>query len=550
MSYVGVSEFEDAARATARTHEVIATAKGLQSDIFSGQALQRGFLITGNETFLLSYASVRTSVGDGLRKLVSLTTDNKARQHLGALHPLILTKFQEFDNAIALRRSNGFEAASKLVGKGQETMNQIRDALHGIIDHEKGLLATRNAANADNAYRAKAIVVGGALTSIILITSIGIWLAWTIAHPLTEVTRAAETIAAGDYSVRLPVTGRSDEVGELYRAFSSMITTLSAMAGAARRIARGDLTVEITPQSEEDVLGNAFAVMRTELRHSTGELQDAAGTLGSSVSQILAASTQLAAGAVETAASVSQTTITIEEVKQTAQFASQKSGQVSDDAQKAAAISQDGLAAVNASSGSMETIQQQMASIAETVVNLSEQSQAIGEIVAAAADLAEQSNVLAVNAAIEAARAGEQGVGFAVVAREMKALAIQSRQATVQVRGILGDIQKAISRSVIAAEQGDKAVQTGVRHAATAANAIRALANVIESGAQAAIQIAASSRQQSTGMDEVAAAMENIKLACSQNVSSSRQTETAAQNLQTVGEKLRNLAGRYRMNPA
>ncbi len=98
--------------------------------------------------------------------------------------------------------------------------------------------------------------------------------------------------------------------------------------------------------------------------------------------------------------------------------------------------------------GGMNRIREQMEGIAESIVRLSEQSQAIGEIIATVNDLAEQSNLLAVNAAIEAAQAGEQGKGFAVVAQEVRSLAEQSKQATAQVRGILSDIQKATSAAV------------------------------------------------------------------------------------------------------
>ncbi len=118
----------------------------------------------------------------------------------------------------------------------------------------------------------------------------------------------------------------------------------------------------------------------------------------------------------------------------------------------------------------MKRIQTHMDSIAASIVRLSDQSQAIGEIIASVNDLAEQSNLLAVNAAIEAAKAGEQGKGFAVVAQEVRSLAEQSKQATAQVRNILGDIQKATSAAVMATEQGSKAVEAGVKQSARPAN--------------------------------------------------------------------------------
>src|SRR5207302_9134131 len=121
-------------------------------------------------------------------------------------------------------------------------------------------------------------------------------------------------------------------------------------------------------------------------------------------------------------------------------------------------------------------IQSQMESIAESIVRLSEQSQSIGEIISTVNDLAEQSNLLAVNAAIEAAKAGEQGKGFTVVAHEVKSLAEQSKQATSQVRAILSDIQRATNGAAMAVEQGAKAVEEGVRQSAEAGRSIAQLA--------------------------------------------------------------------------
>ena len=292
------------------------------------------------------------------------------------------------------------------------------------------------------------------------------------------------------------------------------------------------------------VLGLALGALLT--RSITRQLREAVMQLSSSSSEILATTTQVAAGAAETASAVSETTATVEEVKQTAMVSSQKAKYVSESAQKVLQVSQAGRKSVEGAIQGMQRIQEQMESIAESIVRLSEQSQAIGEIIASVNDLAEQSNLLAVNAAIEAARAGEQGKGFAVVAQEVKSLAEQSKQATSQVRTILGDIQKATSAAVMATEQGNKAVEAGVKQSSEAGDAIRLLADGVTEAAQAAVQIAASSQQQMVGMDQVALAMENIKQASMQNVSGTRQAEVAAQSLHTLGQKLSAMIGSQR----
>ena len=132
----------------------------------------------------------------------------------------------------------------------------------------------------------------------------------------------------------------------------------------------------------------------------------------------------------------------------------------------------------------MNLIKDQMESIGETVVRLSEHSQAIGNIIATVQDLADQSNLLAVNASIEAARAGDYGKGFAVVAHEIKTLADQSRQATEQVTSILQDTRKWVSAVVMATEQGGKAVDAGVAQSVQASESIRLLTEGVTSSSK------------------------------------------------------------------
>jgi PAS domain S-box-containing protein len=276
------------------------------------------------------------------------------------------------------------------------------------------------------------------------------------------------------------------------------------------------------------------------------EVQESVNVLAPASSEILNITSQVATAASETATAVSETTTTVEEVKQTAIMANQKAQYVAEIAQKTAAASETGKKSVEESIDVMNRIREQMESIAESIVRLSEQGQTIGEIIATVNDLAEQSNLLAVNAGIEAARAGEQGKGFAVVAQEVKSLAEQSKQATAQVRTILGDIQKATNSAVMATEQGSRAVEAGVSQSTQAGEAIRLLAQSILEAAQASAQIDASSQQQLAGMNQIALAMENIKAASTQNVAGAKQTEVSAQNLHELGQKLKGLLEQYK----
>jgi methyl-accepting chemotaxis protein len=332
---------------------------------------------------------------------------------------------------------------------------------------------------------------------------------------------------------------------------TGMITApLHRLTGHAREIAAGNLSIGIEPEERRDefgTLGSAFGQMVENLRDLSRELRDGINVLASSGGQILAATSEMASGAAQTATSVNETTATVEEVKQTAHLATEKSQHVADIAQRAVQASQAGRSSVDEAVEGMQQIMGQMEAVTDSIVRLSELSQTIGNIITTVNDLAEQSNLLAVNAAIEAAKAGEHGKGFAVVAQEVRHLAGQSKQATTQVRAILGDIQQATSASVMATEQGTKAVEAGMRQSSRAGEAIRTLAETVEEAAMAALQIAASSKEQLVGMDQIALAMQNIKTATSQQVAGTRQTEEASMKIRDLGSRLKELAARFRV---
>ena len=331
---------------------------------------------------------------------------------------------------------------------------------------------------------------------------------------------------------------------------SIIAAPLKEISDMAVRIESGDLTVAPSSGDRKDeigVLAHMFSKMVEGLRRQTADVMEAVNVLASSSNQIATTAAQLAAGAQETAVAVTQTTTTVEEVKQTANVSTQKARHVSDVAQKAVEVSRSGEKLVNETIGGINQIQEQMEYIAETIVRLSEHSQAIGEIIAAVDDLAEQSNLLAVNASIEASKAGEYGKGFIVVAQEIKGLAEQSKQATKQVRSILNDVQKASSAAVMATEKGSKAVDATVKQSVGTGDSIRELSRSIAEVSQAVMQIAASNQQELVGMDQVAMAMVNIKQATAQNAAGTKQVEVTVRNLHNLGQKLKTLVEHYKV---
>lgn len=316
-----------------------------------------------------------------------------------------------------------------------------------------------------------------------------------------------------------------------------LITFLSEKFENQLREDRLDLLVHLAI-----VLGTlfiSFLLIYLNMRSLAKKLQEEINVLSSSGEEIGKSITETASGTSETAAAVSETTTTVEELKQTAQVATEKAKNVAEVSDEAIKTLKKSEASVQATIQGMNSIQDGMGLISESIIKLSEHGQMIREIIDTVNDLAEQSHILAVNAAIESAKAGDQGKGFAVVAQEVRSLAEQSKQATIQVRNILNDIQNATSSAVMATDKGSKAVANGLTLSMETNESIRFLSLGINKVAQAASQIALSSQQQLVGVDQLTIAMSNIKIASNQQVNNMNQIETGIHGMNAVGRSLK-----------
>ena len=332
-------------------------------------------------------------------------------------------------------------------------------------------------------------------------------------------------------------------------------TTVQDYVAYMTGVGQGNLAARLTFEGNgHDPDDDPLLVLGQQLNQTTKNLQgmilgirEAASNLGSAAAEILAAATQQVAGASEQSASISQTTATVEEVKTISEQSTERAQAVMDTSQHTVEISRNGRQAVEETIASMTQIKDRVESIAENILALSEQTQQIGEIIATVNDIATQSNMLALNASVEAARAGEHGKGFAVVAAEVRSLAEQSQQATAQVRSILLNIQNGINATVMATEEGIKVVDGGMTSVARAQGVIEQLAGVIDESAKTSMQMIAGGRQQATGVDQIAIAMQNINQVTVQSLASTRQAEKAAQDLNDLARSLTGIVEQYQL---
>lgn len=366
--------------------------------------------------------------------------------------------------------------------------------------------------------RAEGQAMGGQVMAIVAI-SVGMilyvlvigdrtlkWLKRDLLDPLNSLNTTLEKIVGGDLRVQLPSMAAEDEIADLFRQFDKLLLNL---------------------------------------KEDRKQIHDAVTVLSNSVGQIISSTSASATGASATAGTVTETTIAAEEVRQTTMVATENSRFVADLAEETAKVSLEGRQATEDTVGQMTRMREQMATIAESMSGLLEKSQAIVEITSTVDDLAQQSNLLAVNAAVEAARAGELGKGFSVVAQEVKALAALSKEATAEVRRILDDIQRATAAAAVSIEQGSGMVEAAVKQSSEAGNAIEALTKSVSEAASAASQIAAANQEQLIGIDQVVTAMQGIQEAMKKHADSSKEIDKAAQNLNVIRDALQILVNRY-----
>jgi methyl-accepting chemotaxis protein len=506
-AYINTENLISDSKWVTHSNKVKKEISSILSTMKDAETGQRGYIINGDENFLEPYTEAIDSIHIQISSLKHLIIDNELQtRRLDKVNTIIGTKLISMDKNIQNRRNRGFDVAA--AGVEKKNMDEIRILLAEMTYEEDRLLVERTAKMEATNRKMNSVVLWGIPLSFILLVLIGLLITRNISIPLQQVTRTAESIADGDLSGSIALGNRNDEVGVLMRSFNKMITMLKT-------------------QNKEILKG--------------------VNVIASTSSQILTSTTQIGTGSAETAAAITETTTTVEEVRQAALLSSQKAKNLSENANKVALVSLNGQKAVNETIEGMNNISKQMDEIAQTVILLSEQSQSIGGIIASVTDLAGQSNLLAVNAAIEAAKAGEQGKGFAVVAQEIRNLAEQSKQATMQVRKILNDVQKATSAAVLATEQGNRTVEAGVKKSVQAGEAIRSLTESSAEVVQVSTQIVASSQQQLIGMDQIGMAMQNINQAGLDTSVSMTQAEEALKNLHELGQRLKELVEQFRM---
>ena len=547
-SHQSISDIRENEKLVIHNNQVLTKILSIKLELQNIKTIKRGYFITTQNKFLSEFNKTINEIYFQLNDLKQMTEGNAAQQaNIEKLKKAVDNNFSQIRKYFEIRDQSGFEASQQLVltNDGQYLVDEIDKILDELQNVQNDLIKERNTSTSKTYEKAANTIIGLTIGAVIIVVLLIIYYTRHIARPVKKLSLVAKDISEGKTTRLVREANRNDEIGQLQTSFISMQQYLQNKADQANKIAEGNLSSDIQPISKNDVMGVAFSKMIKRLRLQMSEISQGVEVLSSSSNDIMGTISQLSSTTAQTSTSISETTSTIEEVKQTAEVSNQRAKEVTDSAHKLSEISNDGYQSLQDTIEGMNKIKKQMESMANIVIQLSEKSNTIGEIATAVNDLTEQSNLLAVNASIEAAKAGEQGKGFSVVAQEIKHLAERSKESTIQIRAILSDIQKEISSAVMATEEGGKVIDSALALSSKASEVITMLAGSVEEASQANIQIAASSQQQLTGMDQITIAMDSINEASRQVSDITKQTENSVAQLNTLGKDLKEIMSQY-----
>jgi methyl-accepting chemotaxis protein len=329
----------------------------------------------------------------------------------------------------------------------------------------------------------------------------------------------------------------------------SITRPVSRLAADAHRMAQGDLQVVISSESNDEIgeLSTTFRIMAENLKDTIHQVAGTASNVASASHQLSATAEQLATGTEEMAAQTSAVATASEEMSATSSSIAQSCHQAADSSSQASQAATIGSGVVSNSICIMEQIARRVQSTAETVKSLGARSDQIGAIVATIEDIADQTNLLALNAAIEAARAGEQGRGFAVVADEVRALAERTTRATHEISTMIKSIQQETQHAVSAMQQGVQEVEQGSIEAGRSGKALQEILMQINEVSMQVNQIATAAEEQTATTNEITSNIMQISMVVQTTSRGAHESAAAAESLESMAQQLQGLVQRFRL---
>ncbi len=494
------------------TYSVKFYLKEIEKNLVDAETGQRGFIITNKSDYLQPYNNAINKVKDNIKELTNKVSDNeKQTQNLDNLENSVQEKFQELAETITLKQSGKQQELLALIisDKGKKLMDVIRDKLDKMLQIEEQLLEERQKqasqvqafANFINLANFFCILIVAIIVSLVIIRI----LSFSLSRSLQSAFSIAERVSAGDLTTQIEVT-TDDEIGRLMASLKNMIANLNILI---RQVQNSGILVTTSA---------------TQIAASGKQLE---GT----ISEQVASTNEVTATAKEIAATSRGLVNTMEQVASMSQIT-----------RTSASSSQKDLLRMEVT---MRQLSEATNAIASRLGVISEKANNINNIVVAITKVADQTNLLSLNAAIEAEKAGEYGLGFAVVAREIRRLADQTAIATVDIEQMVKQMQSSVSTGVMEMDKFATEVGRSVEDVATISLQIGQIIQQVQDLTPHFESVNQGMETQSLGAQQISDAMVQLSSTSLQTADSLREINYAIAQLNQVAQGLRQEISRF-----
>jgi len=449
--------------------------------------------------------------------------DDFKNQEIPTEYDSIVTEMKAYiesaNTAVAqVKEGSMEEAKAELLSTGVQTAKDVEEGLRNITE----MVATESDADNEKVESELAammmILIVVSVVAVLITIGFCLVLVRSITVPVKKLSEAASKLAIGDIDVDCEKI-YNDDLGELMDNFQHMANGIREQTRIADIISKGDFTVEVTPRSEDDVLGHALRKLVTDENMTLNNIKESGEQIAVGSEQVANASQALAQGATEQASALEEVTASMDEVTQRTKNNATEAGEAN--------------TLVNNIKDKAAEGNGQMKSMIEAMDSINESSETISKIIKTIDDIAFQTNILALNAAVEAARAGVHGKGFAVVAEEVRNLAAKSASAASETAEMIEDSIRKIANGTKLAEETASSLDEIV-------SSIDEIVSLISS-------ITVSSSDQATAISQIDQAISQVSTVVQTNAATSEEAAAASEQLSNQAATLKGLISQYKL---
>ncbi|MFO7809674.1 methyl-accepting chemotaxis protein [Guyparkeria sp.] len=513
--WVQYGQVRDAQAMNTHSYQVIEELEKQMIALVEIESSQRGYLLTGDPSFLQPYQESRDTFltrNDALEKQVA---DNPQQvERLVELENLYHRWINDYiQPAIELRREAGDldnnvrNRVQEMKADAEDAMERMRAIDHAMIDEEHALLEEREARLEVVDSRMRGELFFGSLIAIVIAILAGLLITRSVVRPIDEAVKIADQIASGDLAVT-PHSEAKDETGQLIRRLGATVA---------------------------------------RLREIMGDISNGSSQLAAATEEMSAVSEQTKAGAEKQRDETSQVATAITQMSSAVEEIARNMQSVNDSATETDDRARAGMEAMDDNMRAMQSLSDDMQRAGEVIRDVNTHSDSIGSVLDVIGGIAEQTNLLALNAAIEAARAGEQGRGFAVVAEEVRSLANRTQDSIGEIEQMIEKLQSGVREAVGVMERSSESARDTLDRTGHTQGLLDEIAQSVRQITDLSTQVASAVEEQTAVTEEINRNAVNIDQVSNESLDAIEQINTASADLARLAASLSEMVGQFRL---